>query len=164
MQWQLVQGRGLASRLIGWFGGGGYSHIDTITRAGNLRGARSDTWGSVPAGFFDRPMDYALSDWIKITVFTLNVTPTQEERYWEFSDNQLGKPYDTRGILGFATGNRNWYNPSDWFCSEEVCANAEYAGIFPPMYEGANRVDPGDVAFILCALGAQYEHKKVKNP
>ncbi len=154
MQWQLSLGRGLTSSLISWFGGGGYSHVDVITPKGLLRGARSDRIGHKPAGYWDRPLSY--DDWVKITVFDLSCTPTQEKRYWEFSNAQMRKPYDSRGILGFVFGKRDWREDDSWFCSEEVCANAEYAEIFPTMYEHANRVDPGDIAFILCALGASW--------
>ena len=153
MQWSLVTGRGASSTLIGWFGGGGYSHIDVVTPKGLLRGARSDVIGGAPKeGYYDRYPDY--DDWVRQDIYTLSTTPEQERKYWEFSDQQLGKPYDKRGILGFATGNRDWHNPNQWFCSEEVAANAQFAGIFPDFFENCWRVDPGDVAFVLCALGA----------
>jgi hypothetical protein len=158
ISWQLVQGRGVSSSLIGWFGGGGYSHIDVITPKGMLRGARSDVIGGAhKPGYFDRTPDY--DDWVRQTVFTLSTTPDQEKKYWDFSNAQLGKPYDKRGILGFATGNRDWHDASEWFCSEEVCANGEYAGLWPEMFEACWRVDPGDMAFIFCALGAKREEK-----
>jgi hypothetical protein len=157
MQWVLWQGRGLSSSLIGWFGGGGYSHVDVITPVGGYRGSRSDVYKSIPAGYEDRPAYYNDGNWLKKTIFDLKTSPIQDLKYWEFSTAQLHKPYDKRGILGFATGQRDWHDPKEWFCSEEVCANAEYAGIFPPMFEEASRVDPGDIAFILCALGASWK-------
>jgi hypothetical protein len=160
MQWSLVQGRGLSSQLIGWFGGGGYSHIDVLTPKGMLRGARSDIIGGAPqAGYYDRHADY--DDWVRQTIYTLDTTVEQDRKYWEFSEAQLGKPYDRRGIVGFATGERDWHDPTKWFCSEEVCANGEYAGLWPGMFEACWRVDPGDMAFIFCALGA---HRLEKIP
>jgi hypothetical protein len=153
LQWQLVQGRGISSSLIGWFGGGGYSHIDVITPRGMLRGSRSDEVGGAPPGYEDRMRNY--EDWTRQTIFTLSVTEQQASKYWEFSNRQLGKPYDKRGILGFATGQRDWHDEGQWFCSEEVCANGEYAGIWPGMFEACWRVDPGDMAFIFSALGAK---------
>lgn len=160
MQWSLVQGRGAGSTLIGWFGGGGYSHVDVITPSGLLRGARSDYIGGAAPGYQDRHPNY--DDWVRQTIFTLPTTDAQNKLYWEFSDEQLGKPYDKRGILGFATGKRDWHDPTAWFCSEEVAANAQYAGIFPEFFEDCWRVDPGDIAFILCALRAdRYEKIKI---
>lgn len=160
MRWRLQQGRGFSSKLIGWFGGGGFSHIDVYTPAGLLRGARSDehiiNFVRYPAGYRDRPDNYD-TNISGYTIFSLDVSAAQEAMYWEFSNAQLGKPYDARGILAFALGERNWRDPDSWFCSEEVQANAEYAGIFPPLYEAASRVDPGDIAFELCALKARWQ-------
>lgn len=158
MRWQLVQGRELSSKLIGWFGGGGYSHVDVITPTGKLRGARSDIIGGAhKPGYFDRDWNYAQKDWIKRTVFTLDVTERQEKLYWEFSDKCIGAPYDKRGILGFATGKRDWHDPAAWFCSEQVYADCECAGIFNPMPEDAWKVDPGDLVFSFAQAGATWE-------
>lgn len=158
MRWQLVQAKGPASWTIGWFGGGGYSHSDVITPTGKLRGARSDIIGGAhKPGYFDRDWDYAAKNWIKRTVFTLEVSPLQEKRYWEFSEEQIGKPYDRRGILGFATGERDWHDPTSWFCSEEIYANAEYAAIFNPTPDDMWKVDPGDLVFSFAQAGATWE-------
>lgn len=158
MQWRLVQGRALLSRIIGWFGGGGYAHADVITREGFLRGARDDRIGGKPAGFYDRPSDYLNGTLLKATVFNIPVTDAQEKKYWEFSDAQLGRPYDSRGILGIAFGERNWHDPSAWFCSEEIAANCEYAGILAPLPQETWRVDPGDLAFLFSQIsGVTYK-------
>jgi hypothetical protein len=153
MKWQLVQARGLSSSLIGWFGGGGYSHIDVITPSGLLRGARSDVIGGAPAGYHDRTPNY--DNWIRQTVFELPTSAEQDKKYWEFSDRQIGKPYDRRGILGFALGQRDWKSPDSWFCSEQVQINCQYAYILFPLFENCNRVDPGDIAFQFSALQAK---------
>lgn len=160
LTWRLVQGRGFLSGGIGWFGGGDYSHADTwhpvegVKGGGYWRGARSDMLFGIPAGFYDRPVNYLDGTLKKSTTYTLHVTPEQWKKYWDFSDDQLRKPYDSRGILGFAFGKRDWHDPSEWFCSEEIFANCEEAGIFPSMYEDAWRVDPGDLAFCYCMLNA----------
>ena len=160
MHWQFVRGKSFASRLISWYDGL-YSHVDWITPSGMLRGARSDyvyiDKEKILPGYRDRPADYCLADWATRTVFTLNVTEKQLQMYRLFSDDQIGKPYDSRGITGFVLDKRDWHEPDSWFCSEEVQANLEFAKISPPMYEKSNRVDPGDLAFILCALGASYQ-------
>ena len=156
MRWQLVQGLGISSKFIGWFGGGGYSHVDVITPTGALRGARSDIiGGATKPGYFDRVPFY--DRWIKRCIFTLAVDPAKEKRYWDFSNAQLGKPYDKRGILGFATGERDWHDPSAWFCSEEVYANCEHAEIFKHMPADAWKVDPGDLVFAFAQAGATWE-------
>ncbi len=168
MQWQFVRGRGFASRLISWYDGI-YSHVDWITPEGRLRGARSDMVYTptckegIHPGYRDRPMDYDIKDWAIRTIFTLKVPDYQLKSYQKFSDLQLGKPYDSRGITGFVLDKRDWHEQDSWFCSEEIQANLEYAEISPPMYEKSNRVDPGDLAFILCALGASYQDLPCRN-
>lgn len=157
MRWRIQQGRGLFSGAIGWFGGGGYSHIDVFTTDGQLRGARADELAGVKSGYRDRPANYDDAHISRYTMFTLNVSPTQERRYWDFSNAQLGKPYDKRGIAGFAFGKRDWRDESAWYCSEEVQANCEYAGIFSPLPPELWRVDPGDNAFEFCQKGAAWE-------
>ena len=163
MRWRLQQGRGPSSWAIGWFGGGGWSHIDVFTPEGKLRGARSDVWGSVPAGYRDRPDNYD-SNIVKYCVVSLLTTPAQEKAYWEFSDRCLGAPYDKRGILGFATGDRNFASKHDpdgdanpWFCSEQVQANCEYAKIFFPIGGDFQKVDPGDNYFEFAQRGAAFQ-------
>jgi hypothetical protein len=161
MKFRLVQGRGFFSSLIGWYGGAGLTHIDTVTPEGKLRGARNDWYYyqnsagqmvAIPPGYRDRPADYLQGKIHGGIEFDLDVTPTQELVYWHWSDQQLGKPYDRRGILGLALGQRDWHADDQWFCSEAVAAGGEQAEFFPPIFEGANRVDPGDIAFMLCML------------
>lgn len=154
MRWVLWQERGLISKTISWFGGGAYCHIDVVTRDGWLRGSRSDHKGRKPPGYFDRPPDYLDGLWVRKDTYTLDVPPAVERRYWDFSRACLGDAYDKRGILGLAIGARNWREPGQWFCSEQVAADWEYSGITPEMFQGANRVDPGDCGFILCTLRA----------
>jgi hypothetical protein len=156
MRWRLQQGKGVASWSIGWFGGGGYSHIDVFTPAGMLRGARSDVHKGIPAGYEDRPFDYDDGNLLYYTIVTLAVTPAQEAMYWEFSNAQLHKPYDKRGIAGFAFGKRNWRDPDSWYCSEEVQANCEYATIFRRVPDDLWRIDPGDNAFEFVQCGASF--------
>lgn len=157
MRWRIQQGKGLVSAGIGWFGGGGYSHIDVFTPAGFLRGSRSDIHLGIPAGYQDRPENYDDGNILRYTIFTLDVTPAQEAMYWEFSNRQLGKPYDKRGILGFTFGRRDWREPDSWYCSEEVQANCEYATIFRPLPPELWRVDPGDNAFEFIQAGASFQ-------
>lgn len=155
IKFSLVRGRGWTSQLISWFGGGGYSHIDTITPQGMYRGARSDSIGGQPPGFWDRPAHY--EKWARQTIFTLPVTPTQFDAYWRFSDAQLGKPYDSRGLVESFIFGRDWRQDDSWFCSEIVAAALENAGILQRLPVGVTKVNPGDCAFILTSLGATWK-------
>ena len=152
--WQLVRGREFSSRLIGWFGAGFYSHIDVITPAGDLRGARSDVIQGIPAGYEDRPQNY--EQWAAATRYTLSVPDWKYHLYWEFSDAQLHKPYDSRGLIKAFVFGRRWRDDDSWWCSEEVAANGEYARLWniPPEVKS---VEPGDCAFLFVAAGAKRE-------
>lgn len=152
--WQLVRGTGISSRLIGWFGSGYYSHIDVETPSGYLRGARSDVIKGIPSGYRDRPQNY--ETWATQTRYSLEVTTPQYERYWQFSNAQLGKPYDKRGLIDAFLLGRNWRDDGQWWCSEEVAANLEAAGLvtIPPEVRS---VEPGDCAFLFAGLGCERE-------
>lgn len=151
---QLVRGAGVTSRLIGWFGGGYYSHIDVLTPKGELRGARSDWLMNIPPGVRDRPSPY--EKWARQTRFTISVTDTQYEAFWAFSDAQVGKPYDERGLVNTFLFGRDWRDDGQWWCSELVAANLEVAGIIKLPAE-IKSVEPGDCADIFAGLQASVQ-------
>lgn len=156
---QLVRGRSFSSRVIGYFGAGYYSHIDVVTPAGLLRGARSDVIKGVRAGYEDRPQNY--ERWAHCTRYHVHVSGPQFKRYWEFSELQLHKPYDSRGLIEAFLFGREWRDDSAWWCSEEVAANGEYAGMWhiPPEVKS---VEPGDCADLFAGKGARREEIPVK--
>lgn len=148
---QLVRGAGISSRLIGWFGAGYYSHIDTETPAGLLRGARSDVIEGIAPGVRDRPQAY--EKWLRQTRFTITVTDNQYERFWQFSDAQVGKPYDSRGLLDTFLFGRDWREDGQWWCSELVAACLE-AGVIIEIAPEKKSVEPGDCVDIFEGLQA----------
>lgn len=166
LTWQLVRGRfdwkrpsTITSPIIGYFGADYYSHIDVLTPKGMLRGARSDVIKGIPAGYQDRPQNY--EKWAKCTRFSLEVSLGTWVKYWEFSDKQLGKPYDAHGLIEtyvFANTRwaRKWRDQDSWWCSEEVGANWEYARMFelPPE---KRLITPGDCAMVLTGARAKRE-------
>ncbi len=153
LTWQLVKGKGFSSWGIGYWGAGWYSHIDVLTPLGKLRGARSDVIKGIKAGYEDRPFDY--ETWRTQTQYTIMVTDAQWTAYWAFSDAQLGKPYDSRGLVETFVLGRNWRDDNAWWCSEEVAVNMEKAGIIPELPSYITSVEPGDCAFMFMGLGAK---------
>jgi len=151
LTWQLVRGLGRSSRLIGFWGLGFYSHIDVLTPTGMLRGARSDWIKGIPPGYMDRPYDY--ERWEAQTQFTLEVSEDQYDKYWRYSDKQLYKPYDFRGLIKTFVFGRNWRDDDSWWCSEEVAMNGEVAGIWT-LPEHVKNVEPGHCAFLLAGKSA----------
>lgn len=151
---QLVRGKGWSSAIIGYFGAGYYSHIDVISPLGYLRGARSDVIKGIAPGYRDRPQHY--EQWAKATQYTISVSDDQYDAYWRFSDKQLGKPYDSRGLVDAFILGREWRDDESWWCSEEVAANLEAAFIIK-LPDEVRSVEPGDCAFIFAGLQAKYQ-------
>src|SRR5579859_5987874 len=99
---QFVMGRGLSSQAIAWFSAGTVSHVDAVLPDGRLLGARFDKVGGQPPGVRIRPPNY--EPWKSRNLYTLDVTPVQESRFYDFLTDQLGKPYDFTAIFGFGLG------------------------------------------------------------
>lgn len=144
--WQFCKGPDLSSEAIEWFEHGGFSHVDTVMPDGTLLGARSDVIGGMPAGVQIRPADYLGSEYVYRV--TLPTTPEQDIDYYEFLKQQLGKPYDKEGIVGFIVG-REWRDDSAWFCSELAMAALEQSAFLKwPLADHANKITPGDALLI----------------
>lgn len=162
LTWELRRGLSWTSRTIGWFGAGYYSHIDVLTPQGCLRGARSDWIMGIPPGYRDRPLNY---EKVEAHVrYTLSVSDQQYKDYWNFSNAQLGKPYDSRGLVrAFVFGwprDRDWRDPSAWWCSEQVARNGEVAGLWSIDPKERN-VEPGHCAYLFAGKGAYRQEMPV---
>lgn len=153
IQFQLVRGFNWVSKVIGYFGGAWYSHVDIVTPGGRLRGARHDRILGVAPGVHDRPRNY--EKWATCTRYTIDVTPEQYSSFWQFADAQLGKPYDLTGLLKSFVFSREWREDDSWWCSEYAAACLEYAGIIEVLPPKIRAVTPGDCAFLLSGLKAK---------
>lgn len=154
---QLIREAAFTSDLIAWFShGGGWSHVDAVSCHGQLWGARNDTihidGHTYHSGFHIRPCDYAL--FVRRTIFEIPATKEQEDKFWRFLTDQIGKPYDWTAIWGFAF-DRDWRQDDAWICSEAICAALEHSGILPQLYLKTNRVTPRDVALVASAIGGK---------
>lgn len=157
IRFQFVLGDGWVSRAIAWFSAGtrgGVSHVDVVMRHGMLLGSRSDSVGGQPPGVHIRDQDYA--PWRRRVVISLDSTEAEELAFYRFLNDQLGKPYDKVGILGFV-GNRSWHEEDSWFCSELVAAALEEAGVLPKLFVPANKITPNELAVLLTAIGGDIE-------
>lgn len=150
---QFVLGTGLSSKTIAWFSAGKFSHVDTVLPDGTLLGARSDAVGGQPPGVRIRPQNY--EHWALQVTMSMAVDPHLEELYYEFLNKQLGKPYDSTAIWGFAAG-RDWREKDSWFCSELCCAGLEEVTILPMLYTPRNKVTPAALATVVSAAGGTW--------
>ena len=136
--------------LIAWWGGGRFSHVDTVLDDGQLLGARNDRVGDSPRGVQIRPPGY--TDFIDRVVMAVPVTAEQKDTYLDFLRHQVGKPYDSQALWGFVL-NRDWHQTDSWICSELAADGAEHAKIVSQLYLPAYQVTPGALALAMSAVG-----------
>jgi hypothetical protein len=149
---QFVREAALSSQAIAWFSAGHLSHVDAVLPDGRLLGSRDDLVGGKPRGVYIRPPGYA--KFVKRVLMTIPATDEQEQRFYDFLFDQIGKPYDFEALWAFVV-NRNWREPDSWICSELQSAAGEAAGILPELYLAANKITPVACALAYSAAGGK---------
>jgi hypothetical protein len=155
----LVRSTGITSRAIEWFGAGHWSHFANLLTdwddpKAEVLDARYDEVGGQQPGVRIRPVSYLKGT--ERTVLRIPCTPEQRVAWLKAGHGQIGKPYDSRGIWEFLTGDnarRDWRDPSAWFCSEYGIWMLEQAGICPPLPLHVNHITPGAAGLVCGALG-----------
>lgn len=186
IEWRLYRSRGVLSRAIGWRSNGGegeFTHVDVLDPStGWLWGAHSDAFkvrvAAVPAaynltltpkgvhirsGFYPRPPNYDAKHWVRVVAYRLTVGDVQYKRFWDFTEQQWGAPYDSRGLLDTYVVGRDWRSPGAWYCSEEQTAAGEYSFILRKLPH-VEAVDPSDFALLLNQTGAVREDLPIPVP
>ena len=92
---------------------------------------------------FER-VEFTPSD-TEVHLFTLDLTIEQRWTIQDVLIQQIGKPYDHAGILGFLAAART-ENPARWFCSELILAAYKRAGTDLLKRVSAWNVSPGLLA------------------
>jgi hypothetical protein len=152
---QFVKGSGIGSSLIGWFGGGDFSHVDAVIGP-TLIGARDNWIDSYPPGVQNRPIGY--EKWKLQVQFDIPATETQQKMWEAFLRSQIGKPYDQKAIVGFIIG-RDWQNESSWICSELQAAALQHCGIFGDLYLADSRITPNALALLVSGIPGTIWHR-----
>ena len=145
--------------LIAWGTQGEVGHASIVTLSGELLDAQHENdLGGQPSGVWVRPREYIReSKGFNILRVRLPATVAQRDAFYAFAYAQVGKPYDTKGILGFMAG-KPWHDDGAWFCSELVAAALQHAGIFPrPLHVHRNRVTPQEL-LLVCSTFGDVEH------
>ena len=116
---QLSTEKGFTDKVIRWVTWSDFSHVDLVLSDGSLLGARLD-------GVKIRPNGYA--QFTSVQRWAVECSPEQARMIIEAATEQLGKPYDLRGILNMVL-QRDWREQDCWFCSELVAWAFEQGGI-----------------------------------
>lgn len=95
-------------------------------------------------GVTKTPLDKLVERSTEYCIVEVNVPRGTFNKLKTAGQSQLGKKYDWWGILGLSL-NRNWQDPSDWWCSEYVAWMFEQAGSPLIRAEAVHRVTPEDL-------------------
>jgi hypothetical protein len=121
----------IGSRLIRWFTFSDWSHVDFVLPNGLLLGSR---W---PDGVAVRDRDPSERE------LYCRVDCPVSDAVLAYAHEQLGKRYDSTGIVGIAL-RRPFASESRWFCSELVAASFAHAG-HPLVLGHYSRITPRDL-------------------
>jgi hypothetical protein len=146
---QFAGSSSLTSRLIQWFGHGRFAHVDTVMPDGMLLGARNDVMAGYPAGVQIRGPGYQIGYTLKKV--TIPCTQAQQDAYYGFVLDQVGKPYDSAAIAAFAAGT-DWSTKGAWFCSELCTAGLQACGWLKQLSEPPTKIDPDSLLLIVSAF------------
>ena len=95
-------------------------------------------------GVTKTPLDKLVERSTEYCIVEVNVPRGTFQKLKTAGQSQLGKKYDWWGILGLSL-NRNWQDPSDWWCSEYVAWVFEQAGSPLIRAEAVHRATPEDL-------------------
>jgi hypothetical protein len=145
---QFVEGTGVGSAMIKWFGHGKFSHVDCVLPDGSLLGARSDVIQGVPAGVQIRPAGYMTGPVERVDI---PCTAEQEQMFYSYGRSQIGRAYNQLGIIAFVFS-VGWTNEEERFCSEFATMCLRGAGMLGQLSEPPNKIDPDSLRLILSAV------------
>jgi len=116
------------SRIIRWWQWGfPYTHIAYCLDIADCNDpvVIEAWWNGVRKGWFSE----VHTPGTEFSVYSVDVSPSQKEKIESFLKEQIGKPYDWLGILGFPLRSRKLERKNRWFCSELVFTAFKQAGV-----------------------------------
>jgi hypothetical protein len=135
----MTYSRGLLPGFNGWV-----SHVDSVTADDRSLGAQN------VGGVQIRPPNY--EKFSRVECVNITIIDKQQELYWNFLHEQIGKPYETLAIVAFAL-DCDWRSPDACLCDELVAAGLEHAGVVHKLAPCINRVDARGRGRGQCVLG-----------
>lgn len=154
MKIKVVAASNIASDAIAWWGNGwhGFSHAAALLPSGELLDARSDHVAGKPPGVQIRHDNY--ETWSRWAVIELAATAEQNGAWEQWLRKQIGRPYDSRGILNFLLGRRPT-NDGMWFCSALQFEALRTVGLMPDVGVPAQGITPDGIAILTRAVGGR---------
>lgn len=133
------------SRRIQWWTWSKYSHVSLARRLPDGTWRNIEAWEGVGVRETDHPLSgHTPCTPVDLFAFRRPLTEVEQERLWSLALEELGKPYDYRGVLSFIL-RRRMQRDGAWFCSELVADKCAQVG--HPLYICEPwRVTPGMVA------------------
>ena len=136
----LYKGTSMLSRAIRWQTDSDYSHASWLLPDGREIEAWKGRGVHVNASLGDGHTPGTVIDIFSLTQFS----DMQRMQVQAFLDDQLGKPYDWKGVARFLSRGRR-HSDRRWFCSELVAAACESAG--SPLFNLPHwKIAPGLIA------------------
>lgn len=155
LQLQFSTSTAFASCIIRRLTHSPFSHVDIVLPGEGLLGVSGpgyykETGYRDPGGVQIRPCP----PWpykFQPVVATLKCSPDVVERTILWGKSQLNRPFDNKALHAFLKDragikvNRDWRDPSEWFCSEFVIRALEVGGLFSyKLAVTKNLVSPND--------------------
>lgn len=130
-------GTGVAARAIQGFTWSWASHVDFEIDGQWL-------FGAVPGrGVSTRPVALEPNA-SRVELYGVEVPAAIEADVYQIADQQRGKPYDWRGVIGFGL-HSDWQQADAWFCSELVAWCFLRAGFPLLRTDDVGRIAPRDL-------------------
>lgn len=138
----------LASRIIRILTCSPFSHVDLVLPGEGLLGV-SGKWRDDPGGVRIRPFD-AWPYLYPPKVARVRCSEAVFTKTIDYVRGQIDKPFDNKALYAFLkdragirTPDRNWRDPSAWFCSEVQARGAEWGGLFSyPLIQPKHIISP----------------------
>lgn len=131
----------VSSNLIKFFTWSPWSHIDAIMEDGSFVGSFFKKHGPLQRSGV---VVHDGSDIGEYSIRELCIN-LDEQKYYQFLTDQIGKSYDWTSYLGFLFRSDKWDAPDSWFCSELIAAAINYATNKQVFSIGANRITPVEI-------------------
>lgn len=157
LEYQFSTSTAFASRVIRVLTCSEFSHVDLILPGEGLLGVSgSDKSINDPGGVIIRPFNawpYLSSPKIARVTCADDVA----RKTVEFVRSQIGKPFDKKALWAFLRDragnpntNRDWRDPSAWYCSEVQARGLEIGGLFSyPLIQPKQLISPNTLLIYL---------------